>query len=111
MQAKHSFLSSFSAVACLAMASLSCVQAAPFLIVGNDEKLLWDDQGKPIVSPAGKDSVVILDLANPESPTIVANLPLKNSVVGPPMSLSIPPTRSRWSPIRSTSPRTVTRSR
>ena len=74
MQARHSFLSSFSAAAFLAMASLSCAHAAPFLIVGNDEKLLWDDQGKPIVSPAGKDSVVILDLADPESPKIVANL-------------------------------------
>jgi DNA-binding beta-propeller fold protein YncE len=94
MQAKYSFLSSVSAVACLAMASLSCVQAAPFLIVGNDEKLLWDDQGKPIVSPAGKDSVVILDLANPESPKIVANLPLKNSVVGPPVNVAIDPTNS-----------------
>ena len=89
MPAKYSFVSSFSAVAWLAMASLSCVQAAPFLIVGNDEKLLWDDQGKPIVSPAGKDSVVILDLANPESPKIVANLPLKNSVVGPPVNVAV----------------------
>src|SRR5262245_65951934 len=95
MQAKHSFLLSFSAVACLAMASLSCVQAAPFLIVGNDEKLLWDDQGKPIVSPAGKDSVVILDLADPESPKIVVNLPLKNSIVGPPVNLAIDPTLDR----------------
>lgn len=94
MQAKHPLLSSLSAGAFLAMASLSCVQAAPFLIVGNDEKLLWDDQGKPIVSPAGKDSVVILDLANPESPKIVANLPLKNSVVGPPTNVAIDPTNS-----------------
>jgi len=94
MQAKYPFLSSFSAVACLAMASLTCVQAAPLLIIGNDEKLLWDDQGKPIVSPAGKDSVVILDLADPESPKIVANLPLKNSVVGPPTNVAIDPTNS-----------------
>src|SRR4029078_3931797 len=55
---------------------------------------LWDDQGKPVVSPAGKDSVVILDLANPESPKVVANLPLKNSVVGPPVTVAIDPTNS-----------------
>src|SRR5262249_668841 len=55
---------------------------------------LWDDQGKPIVSPAGKDSVVILDLADPESPKIVVNLPLKNSIVGPPVNLAIDPTNS-----------------
>jgi hypothetical protein len=29
--------------------------AAPLMIVGNDEKLLWDDNGKPIISPAGKE--------------------------------------------------------
>jgi DNA-binding beta-propeller fold protein YncE len=94
MQAKYSFLASFSAVTFLATACLSSAQAAPFLIVGNDEKLLWDDQGKPIVSPAGKDSVVILDLADPESPKIVANLPLKNSVVGPPVNVAIDPSNS-----------------
>ncbi len=94
MQAKHRLLSSFGGATFLAIASLGCVEAAPFLIVGNDEKLLWDDQGKPIVSPAGKDSVVILDLADPESPKIVANLPLKNSVVGPPVNVAIDPTGS-----------------
>ena len=94
MQAKHSLLSSISGVTFLAIVSFSSVQAAPFLIVGNDEKLLWDDQGKPIVSPAGKDSVVILDVADPESPKIVVNLPLKNSIVGPPVNLAIDPTNS-----------------
>src|SRR6266403_129769 len=94
MQAKHSLLSSFSGVTFLAIVSFNSVQAAPFLIVGNDEKLLWDDQGKPIVSPAGKDSVVILDVANPESPKIVVNLPLKNSVVGPPVNVAIDPTNT-----------------
>ena len=49
---------------------------------------------QPIVSPAGKDSVVILDLADPENPKIVANLPLKNSIVGPPVNLAIDPTNS-----------------
>ena len=94
MQPKHALLSSFSGATFLAIASFSSVQAAPLLIVGNDEKLLWDDQGKPIVSPAGKDSVVILDVADPESPKIVVNLPLKNSIVGPPVNLAIDPTNA-----------------
>jgi DNA-binding beta-propeller fold protein YncE len=68
--------------------------AAPFMIVGNDEKLLWDDNFKPILSPPGKDSVVILDLADPLNPKIVANLPIKNSVVGPPVNVAIDPTGS-----------------
>jgi DNA-binding beta-propeller fold protein YncE len=69
-------------------------RAAPLMIVGNDEKVLWDDDGKAVLSPAGKDSVLIVDLANPEDPKIVANLPLKNSVVGPPVNLDIDPTGS-----------------
>lgn len=68
--------------------------AAPFMIVGNDEKIVWDDAGKPLLSPPGKDSVLIVDLANPLAPKIVANLQLKNSVVGPPTNLAIDPTGS-----------------
>jgi DNA-binding beta-propeller fold protein YncE len=69
-------------------------QAAPFMIVGNDEKQAFDDTGKTILSMPGKDSVLIVDLANPLSPKIVANLQLKNSVVGPPVNLDIDPTGS-----------------
>jgi DNA-binding beta-propeller fold protein YncE len=83
----------FGAVAVLAFNAL-VAQAAPFMIIGNDEKLLFDEAGKVALSPAGKDSVLIVDLANPESPKIVANLALKNSVVGPPMNLDIDPTGS-----------------
>ncbi|MBI5128520.1 MAG: beta-propeller fold lactonase family protein [Rhodopseudomonas palustris] len=64
------------------------------MIVGNDEKLVWDADGKPVLSAAGKDNVLIVDLANPESPKIVATLPLKNSVVGPPTNVDIDPTGS-----------------
>ncbi len=74
--------------------SVNHVQAAPFMIVGNDEKVLFDADGKPILSPPGKDSVVILDLADPENPKTVANLPLKNSVIGPPVNVAIDPTNS-----------------
>src|SRR3954468_20012360 len=68
--------------------------AKPFMIVGNDEKVWWDDDGKTVLSAPGKDSVLIVDLANPEDPKIVANLPLKNSIVGPPVNLDIDPTGS-----------------
>jgi DNA-binding beta-propeller fold protein YncE len=73
---------------------LSAAQAVPLMIVGNDEKILWDDQGKAIMSPSGKDSVLIVDLADPLNPKIIANLPLENSVVGPPVNLDIDPTGS-----------------
>jgi hypothetical protein len=78
----------------LASLNLGLAHAAPFMIIGNDEKLLWDNDGKRILFPAGKDSVVILDLADPENPKIVANLPLKNSVVGPPVNVAIDPTKT-----------------
>jgi DNA-binding beta-propeller fold protein YncE len=79
-------------VAILAFNAIA-VQAAPFMIVGNDEKLAFDN-GKPVLSMPGKDSVLIVDLANPLNPKIVANLQLKNSVVGPPVNLDIDPTGS-----------------
>ncbi|GAC1337516.1 MAG: hypothetical protein NVSMB26_24700 [Beijerinckiaceae bacterium] len=65
--------------------------ASPFMIIGNDEKIVWDDEGKPVMSPPGKDSVVIVDLAKPEEPKIVATLPLENTVVGPPVNMAISP--------------------
>ena len=82
------------ALAAILAVAIGPVAAAPLMIVGNDEKLLWDDNGKPILSRPGKDSVLIVDLATPLEPKIVANLPLKNSVVGPPVNLAIDPTGS-----------------
>jgi DNA-binding beta-propeller fold protein YncE len=69
----------------------SAAQAAPYMVVGSDEKLVWDDQGKPVLSPSGRDSVLIIDLADPEMPKISASLPLKNSIVGPPVNVALTP--------------------
>ncbi|MGB6445900.1 MAG: beta-propeller fold lactonase family protein, partial [Xanthobacteraceae bacterium] len=73
---------------------MTAARAAPFMIVGNDEKVTFDADGKAVLSPPGRDSVLIVDLADPLDPKIVANLPLKNSVVGPPVNLDIDPTGS-----------------
>jgi DNA-binding beta-propeller fold protein YncE len=72
---------------------VTAARAAPFMIVGDDEKAGFAD-GKAVVSPPGNDAVLIVDVADPLSPKIVANLPLKNSVVGPPVNLAIDPTNS-----------------
>jgi hypothetical protein len=84
---------------CLGAAALFCGSslldtafAKPFMIVGLDEKIFWDDDGKQILNASGKDQILIVDLANPESPKIVAALPLKNSIVGPPVNVDIDPT-------------------
>src|SRR5271168_4083060 len=95
MSFHRAFGISFSTALLLCSSSLFNVAVAkPFMIVGLDEKALWDDDGKPILAPDGKDQVLIVDLANPLSPKIVASLPLKNSVVGPPVNVDIDPTGS-----------------
>jgi DNA-binding beta-propeller fold protein YncE len=68
--------------------------AKPLMIVGLDEKLWWDDDDKVVLRPPGKDLVLIVDVADPENPKIVVSLPLKNSVVGPPVNVDIDPTGS-----------------
>jgi DNA-binding beta-propeller fold protein YncE len=73
-----------------AIAGLSA-QADPLMIVGLDQKIAIGDDGKPVLSLPGKDSVVIVDLANPEEPKIVVSLPLKNSLIGPPVNAAIAP--------------------
>jgi DNA-binding beta-propeller fold protein YncE len=85
---------SLGAVVLLASSSLNLAYAKPFMIVGLDEKTTWDADGKAVLAPDGKDQVLIVDLANPESPKIAASLPLKNSVVGPPVNVDIDPTGS-----------------
>src|SRR5229473_930172 len=85
---------SLGAAILLCGSSLHPAHAKPFMIVGNDEKVWWDDDGKIVLSAPGKDTVLIVDLADPENPKIVATLPLKNSIVGPPVNVDIDPSGS-----------------
>jgi DNA-binding beta-propeller fold protein YncE len=78
-------------VAALALPAFTAAEAKPFMIVGNDEKVSWDDAGKMMLGAPGKDTISIVDLADPDHPKIVANLPLENSIVGPPTNLAITP--------------------
>jgi DNA-binding beta-propeller fold protein YncE len=64
--------------------------SAEVMIIGIDDKIAFD-KGKQVRRPPGKDSVAIVDISNPEAPKIVANLPLMNSVFGPPTNLAITP--------------------
>ncbi len=74
-----------------ALAAVSTAAQAQLIITGNDEKQGWDDAGKAVLSPPGKDSVSIIDISNRTKPRIVASLPLMNTVVGPPTNLAITP--------------------
>jgi DNA-binding beta-propeller fold protein YncE len=74
-----------------ALMSTSAIRAQ-LLITGNDEKVSFDaNTGKTITHPAGKDTVSIIDIADPTKPKIVANLPLMNTITGPPVNLAITP--------------------
>jgi DNA-binding beta-propeller fold protein YncE len=65
---------------------------AQLLITGNDEKVSFDENtGKTITHPAGKDTVSIIDIADAAKPKIVVNLPLMNTITGPPVNLAITP--------------------
>jgi len=89
----HSWLKAAALGLALATA-LGTGANAQLLISGNDEKQTWDEAGKPIFLPAGKDTVSIIDIKDPTKPRIVANLPLKNSVTGPPVNVAISPDQS-----------------
>jgi DNA-binding beta-propeller fold protein YncE len=67
------------------------VARAQLLITGNDEKVWFDETGKTVNQPPGKDTVSIIDIHDPIKPRILANLPLMNTIIGPPVNLAITP--------------------
>src|SRR6185437_9988032 len=64
---------------------------AQYLVSGNDEKRSWDENGQALALPPGKDTVSIIDIRNRVEPRVIANLPLMNTIAGPPTSLAITP--------------------
>jgi len=47
--------------------ALPMTASAQILMSGNDEKILWDDAGKTIFSPPGKDTISFIDIGNPRT--------------------------------------------
>lgn len=88
----HSFKRALAGAA-LAAPLLGAIGAthAQHIIIGVDEKQTFDDAAKAILSPPGKDTATIVDISNRVKPRIVANLPIPNTVVGPPVNLAITP--------------------
>src|SRR5215471_15698206 len=80
----------FGATALAAAMSFTAAAQAQFLIIGNDEKVSFDE-GKQVLGPPGKDTVTIVDISDRTKPRIVTNLQLENSIVGPPTNLAITP--------------------
>ncbi|MEN4922124.1 YncE family protein [Achromobacter spanius] len=62
-----------------------------YLLVGNDEKVTWDDGQIRFLAP-GRDTLSIFDAnADPAAPQLVATLALPNSLFGPPVNLAVAP--------------------
>jgi DNA-binding beta-propeller fold protein YncE len=75
----------------LVLIALVLPAAADLMIVGNDQKVVFDAEGNRSFVAPGKDSIVVVDLASRESPRIVASFPLMNSIFGPPTNLAVTP--------------------
>jgi len=64
---------------------------ADLMIIGNDEKVVFDAEGtRKFVAP-GKDTISIVDITDREAPKILISFPLMNSIFGPPVNLAITP--------------------
>jgi DNA-binding beta-propeller fold protein YncE len=64
---------------------------ADLMIIGIDEKVTFDAEGNRAFVAPGKDTIVVVDIANRSASRIVASFPLMNSIFGPPTTLAITP--------------------
>ena len=71
--------------------ALPMTAGAQILVSGNDEKVLWDDAGKAIFLPPGKDTISFIDIRDRENPKILTSVALENSIFGPPTNVAVHP--------------------
>jgi DNA-binding beta-propeller fold protein YncE len=88
MKERHSTVAALASVAFLL---LPIPVSSQILISGNDEKVLWDDAGKQINLPPGKDTISFIDIGDRENPKILTSIALENSIFGPPTNLAVHP--------------------
>jgi DNA-binding beta-propeller fold protein YncE len=74
-----------------ALAIFPSAAQADLMIIGNDEKVVWDAEGNRKFVAPGKDTVSIVDITDREAPKILVSVPLMNSIFGPPVNLAITP--------------------
>lgn len=88
----HAFRTFGAALAATALAGAPA--AADLMITGGDNKVRFDG-AKAVFEAPGNDVVSVVDIGtDPENPKIIADLPLINSVFGPPTNLAITPDES-----------------
>jgi DNA-binding beta-propeller fold protein YncE len=94
----RNYLSLLTAITATALLA-ACATGAPsasgkpeFMLVGIDTKAAFSDDGVLTFLAPGKDVVTIVDIGtDPAHPRIVANLPMMNTIVGPPTNLAVTP--------------------
>ena len=71
--------------------SLATYAGEAFLLNGIDTKVDFSTPGKIQFVEPGTDLVNVMDISDPAHPRTVANLPLSNSLFGPPTNLQVTP--------------------
>src|SRR5207245_3256444 len=64
---------------------------ADLMVIGNDEKVVFDADGNRTFVAPGKATISIVSIAYREAPKVLVSFPLMNSIFGPPVNLAIPP--------------------
>ena len=76
-------------VVTIALAAWPPAALADLMIIGNDEKVVFDAEGNRSFVAPGKDTISVVDITNREAPKIIVSFPLMNSIFGPPVNLAI----------------------
>jgi len=93
-----------SALGAAAAAASLPASAVELMLIADDEKITWDEAGKAVFMPPGKDHVLVVDIGtDPLAPQVLAmsiraliepairGPPLINTIFGPPINLAITP--------------------
>lgn len=75
----------------LALTAWAQPALADLMIIGHDEKVVFDAEGNRSVAAPGKDTISVVDITDREAPKILISFPLMNSIFGPPVNLAITP--------------------
>jgi DNA-binding beta-propeller fold protein YncE len=75
----------------LALTAWAQPALADLMIIGNDEKVVFDAEGNRSIAAPGKDTISVVDITDREAPKILISFPLMNSIFGPPVNLAITP--------------------
>ena len=67
-------------VLALALAAWPSPAFADLMIIGNDEKVVFDAEGNRSFVAPGKDTISVVDITNREAPKILISFPLMNSI-------------------------------